>query len=121
MAHHNRRKLLHEPPPPPLRGKQRPRRASICAPLTHACSPPPQIKVAFVSYATADTVPSPILVKRFFVDFKLVLRDMTQDISRLGLGSTNAGSMAALEGIVAALEVRAIALSLRSALTRTAL
>ena len=95
-----------------------------CAPLTHACSPAAQIKIAFVSYATADTVPSPILAKRFFVDFKLVLRDMTQDISRLGLASTNAGParpMAALEGIVAALEVRALALSVHSALTRTAL
>ena len=49
---------------------------------------------------------------------------MTQDISRLGLASTNAGParpMAALEGIVAALEVRAIALSVLPALTQTAL
>lgn len=32
---------------------------------------------------------------------------MAQDIARLGSGTTNARPMAALEGIVAALEVRA--------------
>ncbi|KJA13329.1 hypothetical protein HYPSUDRAFT_209632 [Hypholoma sublateritium FD-334 SS-4] len=66
------------------------------------------LKIAFVSYATADTVPCPVLTKRFFVDFKTVLTHMTQDIAGLGVGTTNAGPdrpMAALEGIVAALEL----------------
>lgn len=75
----------------------------LTPPLTH----PPQLKIAFVSYAAADTVPCPILTKRFFVDFKLVLPHMAQDIARLGSGTANARPMAALEGIVAALEVRA--------------
>ncbi|KAF8170110.1 hypothetical protein BJ912DRAFT_1066819 [Pholiota molesta] len=70
--------------------------------------PASRVRAAFVSYGTGDTVPSPILAKRFFVDFKHVIKDMTEDIARLGVGTTSSGGgrgMAALDGLVAALEL----------------
>ncbi|KDR79053.1 hypothetical protein GALMADRAFT_244803 [Galerina marginata CBS 339.88] len=70
-------------------------------------------RVAFVTYGTADSVPSPILCKRFFADLAVVFKEM-EDLSRLGLGMTNSGGtrgMAALEGFVATLELFDILLS----------
>lgn len=64
--------------------------------------------MAFVTYATADTRPSPLLCKRFFTDYQPVAREMKDAPDKLGIGSTNSGGtrgMAALEGLVAAIEV----------------
>lgn len=64
--------------------------------------------MGFVTYATSDTLPSPILCKRFFVDYQPVMKEMREDPAKLGLGQTNSGAgrgMAALEGLVAAIEV----------------
>lgn len=65
--------------------------------------------MGFVTYATADTLPSPILCKRFFVDYQPVTKEMREEPARLGIGQTNSGGgqgMAALEGLVAAIEAR---------------
>ncbi|KAF8899876.1 hypothetical protein CPB84DRAFT_1779598 [Gymnopilus junonius] len=68
---------------------------------------PTQVRVAFVTYGFADTLPSPILCKRFFTDLPVVLKEM-EDLSRLGIGMTADGGsrgMAALEGFVSVLEL----------------
>ncbi|KAF8070194.1 hypothetical protein FPV67DRAFT_1486597 [Lyophyllum atratum] len=64
-------------------------------------------RMAFVTYATADTLPSPILCKRFFIDYLPVTKEMKDAPTKLGIGSTNPGGtrgMAALDGLVAAIE-----------------
>ncbi|KAF8149812.1 hypothetical protein B0H34DRAFT_731258 [Crassisporium funariophilum] len=70
--------------------------------------PGSRLRVAVVSYGTADTVPSPVLCKRFFIDFQLVFKQLKEDPTQLGLAQVNAGGRrgtAALEGLVAALEL----------------
>ncbi|KAG6845413.1 hypothetical protein H0H87_009760 [Tephrocybe sp. NHM501043] len=65
-------------------------------------------RMAFITYATADTTPSPLLCRRFFVDSPPVMREMSDSPTSLGIGTTNSGGkrgMAALEGIVAAIEL----------------
>jgi len=67
-----------------------------------------QLSVAFVGYGTADTVPSPILCKRFFSDNRMVYKEAFDDPLHFGIGKTNSGGnrgMSALEGLVSALEV----------------
>ncbi|KAF8958331.1 hypothetical protein BDZ97DRAFT_1842175 [Flammula alnicola] len=67
-----------------------------------------RLRMAFVTYGTADTVPSPILCKRFFTEYQVVVKEMAEDLSRLGIGMTDSGGsrgMAALEGLVASLEL----------------
>jgi hypothetical protein len=73
-----------------------------------------QPRMGFVTYATADMVPSPILCKRFFADPHPVTKEMKENPAKLGIGQTNSGGgmgMAALEGFVAAIEVRSFDLS----------
>jgi mediator of RNA polymerase II transcription subunit 25 len=68
-----------------------------------------QLRIGFVTYATASTFPSPVLCKRFFTEYPAVMREMREDPAKLGIGQTNSGGtrgMAALEGLVAAIEVR---------------
>jgi hypothetical protein len=68
-----------------------------------------QLRIAFVTYAAASTAPTPILSKRVFTDLPVVMREMREDSAKLGIGQTNSGGthgMAALEGLVAAIEVR---------------
>lgn len=63
--------------------------------------------LSLVGYATADTRPSPILQKVPFTSLTQMLDKMRQP-HELGIGQTGSGGgygMAALEGIVAALEV----------------
>ncbi|KAG6896466.1 hypothetical protein C0992_008054, partial [Termitomyces sp. T32_za158] len=70
--------------------------------------PTPKRRLAFITYATADTVPSPLLCKRFFLDSQPVTTEMRDSPASLGIGSTNSGGsrgMAALEGLVAAIEL----------------
>ncbi|KAG6842103.1 hypothetical protein C0991_002757 [Blastosporella zonata] len=65
-------------------------------------------RLAFITYAMADTRPSPLLCKRFFVDSSPVTMEMRDSPASLGIGSTNSGGnsgMAALEGLVAAIEL----------------
>ncbi|KAG6820976.1 hypothetical protein H0H93_008605 [Arthromyces matolae] len=65
-------------------------------------------RIAFITYATADTLPSPLLCKRFFFESLPVTTVMKDSPSSFGIGSTNSGGsqgMAALEGLVAALEL----------------
>lgn len=71
-------------------------------------NPSHRLRIGFVTYATASTVPSPVLCKRFFTDFPVVMKEMREDPTRLGIGQTNSGGsrgMAALEGLVAAIEL----------------
>jgi hypothetical protein len=65
--------------------------------------------MAFVTYGTADTRPTPLLAKRFFVPFQTqVTKELCEQTKNLGIGLTSSGGnrgMAALEGLVAAVEV----------------
>lgn len=75
------------------------------------CSVSPQLHMGFVTYGTADTYPSPLLCKQYFEEFQNVTKDMKDSPENLGIGTTGSGGnggMAALEGLVAAIEVRAI-------------
>ena len=66
--------------------------------------------LAFVTYAPADTDPTPIVCKQYFSDFKTVTRLMKEEPVQLGIGTTHSGGRtgtAALEGLVGAVEVRA--------------
>lgn len=67
--------------------------------------------MGFVTYGTADTYPSPVLCKQYFAEHQLVTKDIKDAPENLGIGTTvpngNRG-MAALEGIVAAIEVLAL-------------
>jgi hypothetical protein len=53
-------------------------------------------------------MPSPILCKRFFTENTMVFREIFEEPMHFGIGMSNSGGvrgMAALEGLVAALEV----------------
>lgn len=66
-----------------------------------------QFRMALVSYATADAQPTPLLAKRFFADLQTVTKELKDAPLKLGIGRTTSGrsGMAALEGLVAAVEV----------------
>ncbi|KAE9383505.1 hypothetical protein BT96DRAFT_929750, partial [Gymnopus androsaceus JB14] len=71
---------------------------------------PGTYRIGFVTYGTSDSLPSSVLCKRFFTDFTPVTNVMkdTEEIQQLSLGSTPSGGtrgMAALEGLVAAIEL----------------
>ena len=65
--------------------------------------------MAFVTYGTADTRPTPLLAKRFFVPFQTQFtKELCEQAKNLGIGLTSSGGsggMAALEGLVTAVEV----------------
>ena len=64
--------------------------------------------MACLSYATADTRPHPIVTKHFFSQPGPLTKSMREQPQDLGIGQTCSGGsqgMAALEGIVAAIEV----------------
>lgn len=64
--------------------------------------------MAWITYGTSETRPTPLLTKRFFAPAGELAGDMRQTHSRLGLGRTAGaipGGMAVLEGLVAAIEV----------------
>lgn len=70
---------------------------------------PNKLRLAFVGYGTADTVPSPIITKRFFIENPLLLKEALEFPHNLGIGTTSSGGsrgMAILDGLVAVLEVR---------------
>lgn len=67
-----------------------------------------KIQTAFVSYATADSNPSPLLARLPFSDPTLLFSECKSDPKNLGIGrtaETKSLRMAALEGMVAALEL----------------
>ncbi|KAI0695510.1 hypothetical protein C8T65DRAFT_729899 [Cerioporus squamosus] len=67
-----------------------------------------QFRMSFVGYGTADTRPTPILNKVFFNPPPQLLVKMREHPQELGIGQTGSGGgygMAALEGLVAALEM----------------
>lgn len=62
-----------------------------------------------MTYATADTRPTPLLSKRFFVPVQTMIKELMDESGKYGIGQTASGGskgMAALEGFVAAVEVR---------------
>ncbi|OSC98501.1 hypothetical protein PYCCODRAFT_1439190 [Trametes coccinea BRFM310] len=68
----------------------------------------PAFRIACVSYGTADTMPTPVLSKVFFSPPQTMIKDMREDPQKLGIGQTDSGGgygMAALEGLVAAIEL----------------
>ncbi len=65
-------------------------------------------RIGFITYATADTLPSPIISTSFFSEFNPVTKAIREDYTKLGIGHTASGGlkgMSALEGLVAAIEV----------------
>ncbi|KAI0656488.1 hypothetical protein C8Q70DRAFT_337759 [Cubamyces menziesii] len=69
---------------------------------------PPTFRIAFVSYGTVDTMPTPVLAKLFFSPPANMMKDMREEPHKLGIGQTGSGGgygMAALEGLVAAIEL----------------
>lgn len=80
-------------------------------PVTHSS----KLRIAFVSYGSADILPSPLICKRFFADYPIVAKELKDALTNFGLGQINSGGtrgMAALEGLVATLEVCASLVSL---------
>jgi mediator of RNA polymerase II transcription subunit 25 len=66
--------------------------------------------------------PSPLLSKRFFAPIMPVTKELKDDPAKLGFGQTANGGrrgMAALEGFVAAMEVRQVAVFVSLALDST--
>lgn len=71
--------------------------------------PAVKVRVAFVTYGTADTLPSPIVKKIYFTELRYIIQDVKDDSRRLGIGQTDSGGskgMAALEGFATVLDVR---------------
>ncbi|KAH7919370.1 hypothetical protein BV22DRAFT_1199516 [Leucogyrophana mollusca] len=65
-----------------------------------------QFRLAVVTYGAADTHPSPLLSKRFFSPLQPVTRELREEPTKLGIGTTNSvGGLSALEGLVAAIEL----------------
>jgi hypothetical protein len=65
-----------------------------------------------VTYAPADTRPRPLLAKCFFVPLQSIMKELHEEPGKLGIGQTASGGsrgMAALEGLVAAVEVGGLA------------
>ncbi len=65
------------------------------------------MRIAVVTYAASSVRPSPLVTKQFFAE-PHVLRDLQLEPYKLGIGQHPAAShgLAALEGFVAAIEVR---------------
>ena len=69
---------------------------------------PFQFRLGVVSYGPAETRPTPLLGKHFFAPPQIMMRELREKPEVMGLGLTGSGGptgMAALEGLVAALEV----------------
>lgn len=78
--------------------------------LTHTLTFPfvKQIRIAIVAYGRSDTLPSPILCKRYFDSLNELKPRFPHGLVAFGVSNLSAGGsqgMAALDGLVAALEV----------------
>lgn len=63
-------------------------------------------RLALVTYGAADTYPSPLLSKCFFLSPNFVIKELREDPRKLGIGSANGvRGLSALEGMVAAIEL----------------
>ncbi|KAF8134853.1 hypothetical protein EV363DRAFT_1396322 [Boletus edulis] len=74
----------------------------------HELYPSHQFSLAFVTYASADTRPLPLLSKRYFAPLSQITKELREEPSKLGIGQSNSGSgkgLSALEGLVAAIEL----------------
>lgn len=79
-----------------------------------------QFRLAFVTYGAANTQPSPLLEKRFFSNISLVTKELRDDPSKFGIGKTSCGGsrgLSALEGLVAAIELFDIMISINSSVS----
>lgn len=65
------------------------------------------VRLAIITYGTADTRPSPVLCTRFFVNPVAISKEMKETPFSLGVGVASQGErgMAALEGYAATIEV----------------
>jgi hypothetical protein len=87
----------------------------LVLPPFYCLLPSTQLQVGFIGYATSDTRPSPLLSKRFFAPVVATAKEMKEEAAKLGIGQTGCGDgngMAALEGLVAAIEVRFLNLTI---------
>lgn len=79
-----------------------------------------QVKTAVVTYGTSDNVPTPLLFRRSFADWSELSNKIQHGAwSYFHLGTVNApgpSGMSALEGLVAAVEVRSKPISRRATL-----
>lgn len=65
-----------------------------------------QFRLALVTYGAADTLPNPLLSKRFFFPPVSVVKELREDPRKLGIGSAvGVRGLSALEGMVAAIEL----------------
>ncbi|KAI0316406.1 hypothetical protein OF83DRAFT_1284144 [Amylostereum chailletii] len=66
-----------------------------------------QVRLAIITYGTADTRPSPVLCTRFFVNPVAISKEMRETPFALGVGVASQGErgMAALEGYAATIEM----------------
>ncbi|GBE88438.1 hypothetical protein BKA93DRAFT_79724 [Sparassis latifolia] len=67
-----------------------------------------KLLIGYVSYATAETRPIPLLARVFFGSATTLVKDLHEDPIKMGIGQTGTGGskgMAALEGLVAAVEL----------------
>ncbi|KAG6373305.1 hypothetical protein JVT61DRAFT_6443 [Boletus reticuloceps] len=74
----------------------------------HELYPSHQFSLAFVTYASADTRPLPLLSRRYFAPLSQITKELREEPSKLGIGQSNSGSgkgLSALEGLVAAIEL----------------
>ncbi|KAG6334113.1 hypothetical protein ID866_4975 [Astraeus odoratus] len=67
-----------------------------------------QFRLAVITYGAANTRPSPLLSKRFFGPPAHVTKELREEPAKLGIGQISCGDrgLSALEGLVAAIEVR---------------
>lgn len=67
-----------------------------------------KFRLAFIAYGPANTQPSPLIEKRFFAALPTITKELRDEQHKLGIGRTSSGGstgMAALEGLVASIEV----------------
>lgn len=68
-----------------------------------------KFRLAFIAYGPANAHPSPLIAKRFFTTLPTITKELRDEQHKLGIGQTSSGGtkgMAALEGLVASIEVR---------------
>lgn len=70
-----------------------------------------QYFVGYVAYGPAETYPDPIVAKRFFAPMNIEFAKVFVEGVQIGVGKTSSGGssgLAALDGLVAGVEVRSL-------------